>query len=86
MIKDIDTIEVELQERVSSIARALIETIHSKTDDPENFITINEVESLLETALANTKLEYLEKMRECLSNVDESSIIKLKKESMPKGG
>ncbi len=35
---------------------------------------------------ANTKLEYLDKMRECLSNVDESSIIKLKKESMPKGG
>jgi len=86
MIKDIDTIEVELQERVSSIARTLIETIHLKTDDPENFITINEVESLLETALANTKLEYLDKMRECLSNVDESSIIKLKKESMPKGG
>ncbi len=86
MIKNADTIQVELQEKLDALAREFIETINARTEDVSNFLTISELEDLLSKTLENTKHEYLDKVRECLSNIDETQVIKLKKENMQKGG
>ena len=86
MIKNADTIQVELQEKLDALAREFIETINARTEDVSNFLTISELEDLLSKTLENTKHEYLDKVRECLSNIDETQGIKLKKENMQKGG
>ena len=81
MINDEQRIQVELEEKLKGISREFIDSIASGTDDPNNFISINEIESELDKALKNTKIEYLKSLKECLSNLDESQIIKLKKEN-----
>ena len=86
MIKNADTIQVELQEKLDALAREFIETINARTEDVSNFLTISELEDLLSKTLESTKHEYLDKVRECLSNIDETQVIKLKKENMQKGG
>ena len=85
MIKNADTIQVELQEKLDALAREFIETINARTEDVSNFLTISELEDLLSKTLENTKHEYLDKVRECLSNIDETQVIKLKKENIQKG-
>ena len=63
MIKNADTIQVELQEKLDALAREFIETINARTEDVSNFLTISELEDLLSKTLENTKHEYLDKVR-----------------------
>ena len=85
MLKDEEKTQIELEENLLKISRSFVHTISEKTSDISNFPSIDEIESMLNSSLEKTKLQYLDSVRDCLSSVDEAQVIKLKKKNTQKG-
>jgi hypothetical protein len=75
--------------RLSEIERLIKEfkeKFEAGTLDAENFITINEIERLWGDLQSGTNNVYSEMIRELMSSVDESEIIRKKKENTGRKG
>jgi hypothetical protein len=62
------------------------EKFQAGTIDSENFMTIHEIERMWGELLGNTQNIYLDMVSELISNVNESELIRKKKENIHKKG
>jgi hypothetical protein len=58
--------------------------VKAGTSDPENFLTISEIERMWSELRGETSLLYSDMLSEILANIDESKIIRKKKQSTEK--
>jgi len=63
---------------------AFREEFKAKTSDADNFLTIHEIERMWGELQSNTLNIYSDMLRELMSGVDESDLIRKKNENMPK--
>jgi hypothetical protein len=57
------------------------EKFESKTSDPDDFISISDIEKMWSELRNNTNNIYSDMLMDMMSNVDESSLIRKKKDS-----
>ena len=81
-----DDITQKGSERLRRELQHLIDQLDARTNDPNNFITITELEELWSTAASNTSYIYSNTLSEAISNIDEKELIKSKKESSAERG
>ena len=65
----------DLRERINDFLDEMAE----KTEDTENFLTMDDVETLFSKLDSETRKIYLNMLSDSLSNIDEKEIIKSKK-------
>ena len=81
MDKDVqDLTGVKLAE-IERLIREFKEKFDAGVSDADNFITISEIERLWGELQANTNNVYSDMVRELMSSVDESDLIRKKKET-----
>ena len=56
----------------------------NRTTDPDNFITIHEIERMWGELLGNTQNVYSNMIRELINNQEEKELIRLKKGNTPR--
>jgi len=74
----------EYSEELLRIVNEFRQRIITGTSDPENFLTISEIERLWSELRGNTSILYSDMLSELLSNVDESELIRKKKRNTGK--
>jgi len=60
--------------------------IKAGTKDPDNFLTITDIESLWSDLRGNTSILYSDMLSDLLSEVDETELIRKKKRNIEKKG
>jgi len=74
----------EYSEELLRIVDEFRQRIKTGTSDPENFLTISDIERLWSELRGNTSLLYSDMLSELLSDVDESELIRKKKRNTGK--
>jgi len=74
----------EYSDELIRIVDEFRQRIISGTSDPENFLTISDIESLWSELRGNTSLLYSDMLSELLAGIDESEIIRKKKRNIGK--
>jgi hypothetical protein len=74
-ISDIQKVEME------RLIDDFKEKFRERTADPNNFITIHEIEKMWGELLGNTQNLYSDMIRDLISSQDEKELIRLKKEN-----
>ena len=67
----------------SRLIKAFKEKFKAKTSDNENFLTINELESLWSELRKNTDVLYSDMIHQLINSIDEREIVSKKKENTP---
>ena len=68
-------------DKIRSELEKLINQIDAKTNDPDNFLSISELEKMWSELAAGTSKIYSDSISEAISNIDEKELIKAKKQS-----
>jgi hypothetical protein len=79
----------DIYARIEELERLLTdfrEKFELGTSDAENFLTMHEIEQMWSELRGNTDYIYSDMLGELMSNVDESELIRKKKESTEKKG
>jgi len=63
------------------LIKAFKENFKTKTSDSENFLTINELESLWSELRNNTDILYSDMIHQLINTIDESEMLSKKKEN-----
>ena len=74
----------EYSEELLRIVEVFRQRITAGTSDPENFLTISDIERLWSELRGDTSLLYSDMLSDLLAEVDESELIRLKKKSTAK--
>jgi len=74
----------EYSDELIRIVDEFRQRIISGTSDPENFLTISDIERLWSELRGNTSLLYSDMLSELLAGIDESEIIRKKKRNIRK--
>ena len=74
----------EYSDELIRIVDEFRQRIISGTSDPENFLTISDIERLWSELRGNTSLLYSDMLSELLAGIDESEIIHKKKRNIGK--
>jgi hypothetical protein len=74
----------EYGEELLRIVDVFRQRIVAGTSDPDNFLTISDIERLWSELRGNTSLLYSDMLSDLLTGVDESELIRKKKESTGK--
>lgn len=74
----------EYSDELIRIVDEFRQRIISGTSDPENFLTISDIERLWSELRGNTSLLYSDMLSELLAGIDESEIIRKKKRNIGK--
>jgi molecular chaperone GrpE (heat shock protein) len=77
----------DIQSKIAELERLLKvfkEKFESGTSDAENFLTMREIERMWSELRGNTDYIYSDMLSELMSNVDESELIRKKKENTKK--
>jgi hypothetical protein len=69
----------EYSDELLRIVEEFRQRIISGTSDPDNFLTISEIERLWSELRGNTSLLYSDMLSEILASIDDSEIIRKKK-------
>jgi hypothetical protein len=77
-IRDAQEYSEELLRLVNDFRQRIIEG----TSDPENFLTISDIERLWSGLRGDTSLLYSDMLSDLLSDIDESELIRKKKQSI----
>jgi len=72
----------EYSDELIRIVDEFRQRIISGTSDPENFLTISDIERLWSELRGNTSLLYSDMLSELLAGIDESEIIRKKKRNI----
>ncbi len=84
--KTIDRIASDAKLEISHQIDKFVADLQNGTSDPENFITITQLEEKLSLLRSNTTKTYSDILSAYLSSMDESELIKRKKENTGKRG
>jgi hypothetical protein len=79
----------DMKSRIDELERLLRdfkEKFEAGTSDAENFLTMHEIERMWSELRGNTDYIYSDMLSELMSDVDESDLIRKKKESTKKKG
>ena len=76
----------EYGEELLQIVEVFRQRIIAGTSDPDNFLTISDIERLWSGLRGDTSLLYSDMLSGLLTNVDESELIRKKKENIEKKG
>jgi len=76
----------EYGEELLQIVEVFRQRIIAGTSDPDNFLTISDIERLWSELRGDTSLLYSDMLSGLLANVDESELIRKKKENIEKKG
>lgn len=86
MIQDAEKVAELKIEEISRILREFIEKFSDGTDDPNRFLSLNEMERLWSELRNGSDKIYSDLFNYCLSHIDEDDLIRKKKPNMgPKG-
>ena len=84
--RTIDKIASDAKLEISHQIDKFIADLQNGTSDPDNFITITQLEEKLSMPRANTTKTYSDILSAYLDSMDETELIKRKKESTEKRG
>lgn len=84
--KTIDKIASNAKLEISHQIDKFVADLQNGTSDPENFITITQLEEKLSLLRSNTTKTYSDILSSYLSSMDETELIKRKKENTGKRG
>ncbi len=84
--KTIDKIASDAKLEISHQIDKFVADLQNGTNDPENFITITQLEEKLSLLRSNTTKTYSNILSAYLSSMDETELIKRKKENTGKRG
>ena len=80
-IEDIKGINIYTEELIQLVDE-FREKIINGTKDPENFLTISEIEHLWSELKGNTSILYSNMLEETLSQIDETELVNKKKQNI----
>ena len=69
------------KEQLSYLIDCFVETFQARTSNPENFLTITEIEKMWSELRGNTSDLYSDLLEEALAHVNEAELIRKKKQS-----
>lgn len=72
--------------KLGSELETLIEAIDERTNDPDQFLSITELERMWSRSMSNTSQIYSNALSDAISSIDESELIKRKKANSPERG
>ncbi len=81
MIEDSNKIISDKIEELERLIKEFKEKVENGTDNPEEFITLDEIETEWEALRKNTDYLYSDMLSELISNTNEQELIRKKKES-----
>ncbi len=84
--KTIDRIASDAKLEISHQIDKFVADLQNGTSDPENFITITQLEEKLSLLRSNTTKTYSDILSAYLSSMDETELIKRRKENTGKRG
>ena len=76
----------EYSEELLQMIDVFRQRIIAGTSDPDNFLTISEIERLWSELRGNTSLLYSDMLTDILASIDENGIIRKKKQNTEKRG
>lgn len=85
-IKHKDDLKRLGSDKLGDQMRDLIDQVDSRTNDPDNFLSISELEHMWSNTASNTTKIFSDTLSEAISNIDEKEIIKSKKENLQERG
>jgi hypothetical protein len=76
----------EYSEELLQMLEVFRQRIAAGTSDPDNFLTISDIEKLWSELRGDTSLLYSDMLSDIIAGVDESELIRKKKENIEKKG